>query len=104
MDWWDSVELPRPDSNDGIKTRFICCPAQHGSGRGMHDQGATLWASWIVQEGGANVYHAGCVKLPSSGVVLVWDSTLRDDFGVSLRPASADDVHLLHSCSRSIDT
>ncbi|TFK82222.1 Metallo-hydrolase/oxidoreductase [Polyporus arcularius HHB13444] len=54
MDWWDSVELPRPDSNDGIKTRFICCPAQHGSGRGMHDQGATLWASWIVQEGGAN--------------------------------------------------
>lgn len=21
----------------------------------------TLWASWVVQEGGANVYYAGCV-------------------------------------------
>ena len=35
MDWWETKDIPRPNSSPGaaqLTTRFICCPAQHGSG------------------------------------------------------------------------
>ncbi|KAF9052416.1 Metallo-hydrolase/oxidoreductase [Hymenopellis radicata] len=52
MDWWDVRSFP-----DGVQV--ICTPAQHNSGRGIHDQRKTLWASWIVRRTSASVYHAG---------------------------------------------
>lgn len=48
MDWWDEAEIQgeevKPD-----QVKVICLPAQHGSGRGAHDQNSTLWASWMIQ-------------------------------------------------------
>lgn len=32
MDWWEVLELSRRGSTGPIRTTFICCPAQHGSG------------------------------------------------------------------------
>jgi len=32
MDWWESLVLTRLASGGPIRTTFICCPAQHGSG------------------------------------------------------------------------
>ncbi|KZP06102.1 Metallo-hydrolase/oxidoreductase [Athelia psychrophila] len=82
LDWWASSEFPIPpagaDEEGGVVT-FTCTPTQHNSGRGLHDQGATLWASWAVKqtwreplsdagttddapqekERAANVWHAG---------------------------------------------
>jgi len=36
MDWWDEVELTLPGnetSSNPCKVKFICTPAQHGSGK-----------------------------------------------------------------------
>lgn len=49
--WWESIEI------DGYT--YICTPAQHFSGRGLSDRGATLWCSWVVQHQGTNVYFSG---------------------------------------------
>lgn len=38
--------------------RIVCTPAQHGSGRGLTDQGHRLWASWAVI-GSRRFYFAG---------------------------------------------
>ncbi len=40
LDWWQSAEF------DGLQ--FHCTPAQHFSGRGLHDRNQTLWCSWAV--------------------------------------------------------
>ncbi|KAF7981423.1 hypothetical protein HWV62_33413 [Athelia sp. TMB] len=46
LDWWESSAFPI-----GVgKVTFTCTPTQHNSGRGLHDQGATLWASWAVKQ------------------------------------------------------
>lgn len=39
-DWWQSVEM------EGLQ--FHCTPAQHFSGRGVHNRNGTLWCSWAV--------------------------------------------------------
>src|SRR5262249_16599534 len=40
LDWGESLTV-----GGG---RFVCTPAQHGSGRTPLDQGHRLWASWVV--------------------------------------------------------
>lgn len=68
MDWWDEAEIQgeeiKPD-----QVKIICLPAQHGSGRGAHDQNSTLWASWMIQykkdEKSFRTYFAGDTGLRS---------------------------------------
>lgn len=50
LDWWDSSEFPVATHTGGAKVSFTCTPTQHNSGRGLADQGATLWASWAVKQ------------------------------------------------------
>jgi len=44
FDWWQGTEV------DGLK--LTATPAQHFSGRSFSDTNRTLWASWVIQEGG----------------------------------------------------
>ncbi len=52
LDWWDEIPL-----NDSLTVQ--CVPAQHFSGRGMHDRDATLWCGYVIKRPGGNVYFAG---------------------------------------------
>ncbi|BFZ54180.1 hypothetical protein PYCC9005_001212 [Savitreella phatthalungensis] len=46
LDWWEE----RVASFDGGReARFGYLPAEHMTGRGLHDQGATLWGSWVIE-------------------------------------------------------
>ena len=51
LDWWEGVraEVPRI----GYVT-MTCTPSQHFSGRGIWDQGSTLWCSWALDAGSSN--------------------------------------------------
>lgn len=58
LDWWQNREnsvqdfghsTPESASSD-IMLRFSCVPAQHNSGRGALDQGATLWCGWVIEQ------------------------------------------------------
>lgn len=51
LDWWQENTL------DDLK--FVCTPAQHFSGRGINDRGATLWSSWIIQSATENIFFSG---------------------------------------------
>ncbi|KAK0430453.1 Metallo-hydrolase/oxidoreductase [Armillaria borealis] len=55
LDWWDArrVEI------SGTSFKLTCTPTQHFTGRGLHDQGKTLWSSWAVEGEGKTVYFAG---------------------------------------------
>jgi L-ascorbate metabolism protein UlaG (beta-lactamase superfamily) len=50
LDWGESVTVR------GLK--ITCTPAQHASGRTLHDQGRRLWASWVVS-GTRRFYFGG---------------------------------------------
>lgn len=48
LDWWESIRASR----DGLgSVELTCTPSQHGSGRGVFDQGSTLWSSWALKAG-----------------------------------------------------
>ena len=51
LDWWEELEL-------GDLT-LAATPAQHFSGRGLTDRNETLWASWVIQGAGANLFFSG---------------------------------------------
>ena len=51
LDWWDELEL-------GDLT-LAATPAQHFSGRSLTDRNKTLWASWVIQGGGAKLFFSG---------------------------------------------
>jgi N-acyl-phosphatidylethanolamine-hydrolysing phospholipase D len=51
LDWWESHRL-------GDLT-ITCTPAQHSSGRGLHDQDSRLWASWMVVGRERRAFFAG---------------------------------------------
>lgn len=58
LDWWQNREFSVQDfghttsksSSEDIMLRFTCIPAQHNSGRGALDQGATLWSGWVLEQ------------------------------------------------------
>ncbi|KAF8641647.1 hypothetical protein AX16_009873 [Volvariella volvacea WC 439] len=58
MDWWDTkrieVAVPGKENGDGEEQKvaidLTCTPAQHMTGRGIHDRFKTLWASWSAVE------------------------------------------------------
>lgn len=51
LDWWDEVQY-------GDFT-FACTPAQHFSGRGISDNAATLWASWVIKNKDNSIFFSG---------------------------------------------
>jgi N-acyl-phosphatidylethanolamine-hydrolysing phospholipase D len=51
LDWWESASFR------GLTV--VCTPAQHSSGRGLHDQNQRLWASWVVLGGIKRFFFAG---------------------------------------------
>jgi N-acyl-phosphatidylethanolamine-hydrolysing phospholipase D len=53
-----AVELDWGESTTVRGLTVVCTPAQHFSGRGVHDQGRRLWASWVVS-GSKRFYFGG---------------------------------------------
>ncbi|MGD1843821.1 MAG: MBL fold metallo-hydrolase [Salibacteraceae bacterium] len=51
LDWWQEASIE--DLN------IILTPSRHKSGRGLTDQSATLWGSWIIQDQYANIFFSG---------------------------------------------
>ncbi|MEM9328233.1 MAG: MBL fold metallo-hydrolase [Bacteroidota bacterium] len=51
MDWWQEEDY------EGLK--IVLTPSRHMSGRGLTDQSATLWGSWVVQSEHSNIYFSG---------------------------------------------
>lgn len=60
------VEVENASSRSKLTFEVTCTPSQHRTGRGLHDQFKTLWASWAIREivpaggrDGVKVYFAG---------------------------------------------
>lgn len=51
LDWWQSIEHNN--------LHFHCTPAQHFSGRGVHNRNGTLWCSWVVISKQGRLYFGG---------------------------------------------
>ncbi len=51
MDWWQSRVFR------GVT--FVATPAQHSSGRGLHDQNQRLWSSWVILGQKRRFFFAG---------------------------------------------
>lgn len=51
LDWWQEI--------DYLGLTIICTPARHSSGRGILDQDATLWCSWVVKGNETNIFYSG---------------------------------------------
>lgn len=51
LDWWESRTYR------GVT--FTCTPAQHSSGRGLHDQNLRLWSSWAIAGRRKRLFFAG---------------------------------------------
>ena len=60
LDWWET------DSLDGVTLTMT--PARHFSGRGLTDQGRTLWAGWAIRSARHNVYYSGDTALDDAMV------------------------------------
>ncbi|ASS73688.1 hypothetical protein CIG75_00985 [Tumebacillus algifaecis] len=50
-DWWEEASFA------GLK--LVCTPARHLSGRGLTDNSATLWCSWVIIGEQAKLYFSG---------------------------------------------
>lgn len=42
LDWFESWQV------EGVDLSFTATPAQHFSGRALHDRNHTLWSSWVI--------------------------------------------------------
>ncbi len=51
LNWWEEIR-----HEDLI---FKCAPARHFSGRAFSDRFSTLWASWIIEGSGHNIFFSG---------------------------------------------
>lgn len=51
MDWWEEQPFK------GLNIAFT--PSRHMSGRGLSDQSATLWGSWVLQGKAKNIFFSG---------------------------------------------
>lgn len=50
-DWWESTSC--------TSLRLHCVPAQHFSGRGLHDRNRSLWCGWIIEAAQGHILFAG---------------------------------------------
>lgn len=53
LDWWEEHVLP------GGALSLTATPAQHFSGRGLHDRNSTLWSSWVLTTTKRRVFYSG---------------------------------------------
>lgn len=53
LDWWEEHVLP------GGRLSLTATPAQHFSGRSVHDRNATSWASWVLRSDKHRVFFSG---------------------------------------------
>ena len=53
------VELDWGESREVGGVRFSAAPAQHFSGRGLHDRNSTLWSSWVLEAGRHRLFFSG---------------------------------------------
>src|SRR3979490_941934 len=53
LEWWESHTLPQPELT------VAAAPAQHFSGRGLHDRNATLWSSMVIRSQRHAVFFSG---------------------------------------------
>lgn len=51
LDWWQEVQHEN--------LLFRCTPSQHFSGRNINTSNSTLWASWVIQSAGLNIFFSG---------------------------------------------
>jgi L-ascorbate metabolism protein UlaG (beta-lactamase superfamily) len=51
LNWWEHTDLG--------SIRLTATPARHFSGRGLLDRDRTLWASWVIRGGQANLFFSG---------------------------------------------
>lgn len=51
MDWWQESDV------EGLRVTFV--PSEHWSRRGLSDTNQTWWGGYVVEAGGARVYHSG---------------------------------------------
>jgi L-ascorbate metabolism protein UlaG (beta-lactamase superfamily) len=51
LGWWDSVQIG--------EVRVTYVPSQHWSRRSFGDANQSLWGGFVIQAGGASVYHSG---------------------------------------------
>lgn len=51
LDWWQHTEFA------GLKVHAT--PAQHFSGRGLHDKNQTLWASFVIESSHKRLFFSG---------------------------------------------
>jgi len=51
LDWWQAARFR------GLT--ITCTPAQHSSGRGLHDQNRRLWSSWMIAGEKRRIFFAG---------------------------------------------
>jgi L-ascorbate metabolism protein UlaG (beta-lactamase superfamily) len=51
LGWWETANLRE------VRVTFV--PAQHWSRRGPFDGNRTLWGGFVIQGGGATIYHSG---------------------------------------------
>lgn len=51
LDWWQETMV------GGV--RLAAVPAQHFSGRGLHDGDRTLWASWVIDAPDSRLFFSG---------------------------------------------
>ena len=51
-DWWDVHSVD-------AKTKVTLTPAQHWSGRGLHDRNQALWSGFVVQDENFKIFFAG---------------------------------------------
>jgi len=76
LDWWQERVIG--------PVRAACVPAQHFSGRGFRDRGATLWCGWALAAGD-----------PPRRVCFAGDSGLHPEFGAIGERYGPFDVALL---------
>ena len=55
LDWWQGHRLPAPAG----EVEVMVLPAQHWSGRGLHDRMATLWGGFAVLAPDCHLFYAG---------------------------------------------
>lgn len=53
LDWWEEHTLV------GGGLSFTATPAQHFSGRGLHDRNTTLWSSWVLTTANRRLFFSG---------------------------------------------
>lgn len=50
-DWWGEIRIG--------DIRLTATPAQHFSGRGLHDRNLRLWCSWVIEADGLRLFFSG---------------------------------------------